>query len=144
MPRPWRFHERQSGLVVLTGNMPNGRVTLVTRVNGCYASNPCCLVTRGTMVTTQSGQRKINHQYQSTRKIHGEIGDGMTPLSTFGLPSRIALWGLLCIGPEPWPWRWICLGMSRRSQGKGKQWWKNNPGWRMRWLGCPQGKDWQW
>ena len=34
MSRPWRFHERQSGSVVLTGNIPNGRVTLVTHVNG--------------------------------------------------------------------------------------------------------------
>ena len=34
MPRPWRFHERQSGSVMLTGNIPNGRVTPVTRVNG--------------------------------------------------------------------------------------------------------------
>ena len=33
MPRPWRFHECQSGLVILTSNMPNGRVTLVTCVN---------------------------------------------------------------------------------------------------------------
>ena len=34
MSRLWRFHERKSGSVVLTGNIPNGRVTLVTRVNG--------------------------------------------------------------------------------------------------------------
>ena len=34
MRRTWRFHERQSGSVVLTGNIPNGRVMLVTRVNG--------------------------------------------------------------------------------------------------------------
>ena len=34
MPRPWRFHKRQSSLVMLTDNVPNGRVTLVTRVNG--------------------------------------------------------------------------------------------------------------
>ena len=34
MPRPWRFHEHHSGSVMLSGNLPNGRVTLVTRVNG--------------------------------------------------------------------------------------------------------------
>ena len=34
MIRPWHFHKRQDGLVVLTGNRPNGRVTLVTRVTG--------------------------------------------------------------------------------------------------------------
>ena len=43
MPRLWRFHERQSGLVMLTGNMPNGRVMLLTRVNGSVT-----LVTRVT------------------------------------------------------------------------------------------------
>ena len=34
MSRSCRFHGRQSGSVVLTGNMPNGRVTIVTRFNG--------------------------------------------------------------------------------------------------------------
>ena len=34
MSRPWRFYKRQSGLVVITGNIPNGRVTLVACVNG--------------------------------------------------------------------------------------------------------------
>ena len=34
MPRPWRFHNRQYGSVMLTGNIPNGRVTLITCVNG--------------------------------------------------------------------------------------------------------------
>ena len=34
MARPWSFHERQSASVMLTGNIPNGSVTLVTRVNG--------------------------------------------------------------------------------------------------------------
>ena len=34
MPRPWRFLKRQSGSVMLTGNMPNGHVTLVNRVTG--------------------------------------------------------------------------------------------------------------
>ena len=38
MPRPWRFHERQYGSVMLTVNIPNGRVTLVTRVNGRVTS----------------------------------------------------------------------------------------------------------
>ena len=46
MPRPLRFHERQSGSVVLTGNMPYGSVTLVTRVDGCVT-----LVTRVTILT---------------------------------------------------------------------------------------------
>ena len=41
MPRPWRFHERQSGLVMLTGNMPNWHVTLVTCVNGCVTLVTC-------------------------------------------------------------------------------------------------------
>ena len=30
MTRPWRFNERQSGSAMLTGNVPNGSVTLVT------------------------------------------------------------------------------------------------------------------
>ena len=34
MPRTWRFHKRQSGSVMLTDNIPNGHVTLVTQVNG--------------------------------------------------------------------------------------------------------------
>ena len=34
MPRPWRFNERQSGSVMLTDNIPNGRVTQVPFVNG--------------------------------------------------------------------------------------------------------------
>ena len=34
MPRPWRSHERQSGSVMLTGNMPKVRITLLNRVNG--------------------------------------------------------------------------------------------------------------
>ena len=34
MSRPWRFHKIQAGLVVITGNMPNGHVTLVNRVTG--------------------------------------------------------------------------------------------------------------
>ena len=34
MSKPWRFHWRQAGPVVLTGNIPNRRVTLLTRVTG--------------------------------------------------------------------------------------------------------------
>ena len=34
MPRPWRFHGHQSGSVMLTGTIPNMRVTLVTHFNG--------------------------------------------------------------------------------------------------------------
>ena len=34
MSRPWRFNDLQSGSVVITGNIPNGHVTLVTRVTG--------------------------------------------------------------------------------------------------------------
>ena len=33
MPIPWPLQKCKYGLVMLTGNMPNGRVTLVTRVN---------------------------------------------------------------------------------------------------------------
>ena len=43
MPRPWRFHERQSGSVMLTDNITNVRGMLLTRVNGSVA-----LVTRVT------------------------------------------------------------------------------------------------
>ena len=34
MSKPWRFHKCNSGSVVLTSNMPNGNVTLVTCVTG--------------------------------------------------------------------------------------------------------------
>ena len=33
MTRPWCFHDGQSGSVMLTGNITNGRDTLITRVN---------------------------------------------------------------------------------------------------------------
>ena len=41
MPRTWRFRERKSCLVMLTGNMPNGRFTPVTSVNEHVTLGTC-------------------------------------------------------------------------------------------------------
>ena len=68
-------------------------------------------------------QIKITHQDQSTGKHTNEtIGAGAAPSSTYGLPLRISLWGLLSGRLKYWPWRWDYLNMRQMSQYKEHQW----------------------